>query len=89
MGGVAIAVCAIMAWYGVAFVRSGATPLFLFCYWGVFLVSLVVAMYMVLLDVRYIRLQYILGKREVFRSTLGEESFRRSLREGQDGDDEA
>ena len=51
--------------------------------WGGFLRLLFVALYIVLLDVRYIRMQYHLGKREIFRKTLGSEEFRRALREAQ------
>jgi len=36
-------------------------------------------MYMVLIDLRYIRLQYLAGRREAFRGTIGDERFRRAL----------
>jgi hypothetical protein len=38
-------------------------------------------MYVVLLDIRYIRLVYRLGQRDIFQHTLGSEEFRRALRE--------
>jgi len=48
-------------------------------YWGLFLLSLLVTFYMVLLDFRYIRLMYIQGEKELFEETLGSEEFRRAL----------
>jgi hypothetical protein len=53
-------------------------------YWGLFLVLLVVALYMVLLDVRYIRLQYLLARREIFQETLGDPTFRSALRDAEE-----
>ena len=70
-----------MAWGGT---RSGVTclsPLALLAYWGVFLVALLVALYMALIDLRYIRLQYSLGEKELFEETLGSEELRTALRE--------
>lgn len=42
-------------------------------YWLVFLVALVVALYMAVLDIRYIRLQYALEQRQLYQSSLGDE----------------
>ena len=83
MGGVAVACCALMAWYGAGTLRVDASPLFLFAYWGIFLGLLVVVFFTVLLDIRFIRLQYRLGEREIFHSTLGSEDFRRALGQAQ------
>jgi len=49
-------------------------------YWIVFLVGLLVAVYCAFLDLRYIRVQQAIAERELFRETLGEESFRKALR---------
>ncbi len=70
-----------MAWSGT---RPGVTslePVYQIAYWGLFLVSLLVALYMALLDLRYIRMQYTLGEKELFEDTLGSEEFRTALRE--------
>lgn len=50
------------------------TPL-LVCilYWFAFLAALTAALYMAFLDIRYIRLQYALEKRRLFRQSLGED----------------
>ena len=69
-----------MAWYGSETVKRDQSILFLLGYWGLFLLLVLVALYVVLLDVRYIRLQYKLGQREIFLKTLGSEEFRRALR---------
>jgi len=74
---------ALMAWYGSEnrfFLYS--LSLFL-CYWGVFLVLLITTLYIVMLDIRFIHLQYTIGQRELFRQTLGDESFRKELIEAQ------
>ena len=80
-GGLSIAAAAFMAWYGSEHATRGHSIVFLVVYWGIFLLLLLFALYMVLIDVRYIRLQYELGRREIFRRTLGSEEFRRSLQE--------
>ena len=51
-------------------------------YWGVFVLLVLAALFTALLDIRYNLVRYTMAKREVFREILGEESFRRSLREG-------
>ena len=52
-------------------------------YWCVFLFALVAAIYCALLDFRYIRVQMAVEERELFRQTLGDEAFRKALREAQ------
>jgi hypothetical protein len=42
-----------------------------------------VSIFCVALDLRHIRLQRAVEEREIFRQTLGEESFRKALREAQ------
>ena len=72
-----------MAWSGT---RPGVTsldPVYQIAYWGLFLVALLVALYMALLDLRYIRMQYSLGEKELFEDTLGSEEFRAALRKTQ------
>ena len=57
--------------------------LYLLGYWGVFLVFLLAAFYVVVLDIRYIRLQYLLAQRDAFHHTIGSEDFRRALYEAE------
>lgn len=78
-GAVAIACCAIMAWYGAQHAFMSASLLGAILYWGLCLLFLLVSLYTVLLDVRYIRLQYAIARRELFVQTLGDEKFRKSL----------
>ena len=73
--------CAFMAWYGQGSFLSENTPLFLLGYWVLFLVLLLVAFYVVILDIRYIRMQLKMGERELFRETVDNEQFRKALRE--------
>jgi TRAP-type C4-dicarboxylate transport system permease small subunit len=78
-GGIALVCCALLAWFGVDNVRADDSFVYFALYWSAFLFFLLVALYVVLLDMRYIRLQYHLGRQEIFRATLGNEEFRRAL----------
>ena len=69
-----------MAWCGTRSAITGLDPVYQFAYWGVFLAALLVALYMALLDLRYVRMQYSLGEKELFEDTLGSEDFRTVLR---------
>lgn len=68
-----------MAWYGVKPAVLGLGWPRLGVYWGIFLLSLLVTFYMVLLDFRYIRVLYAQGEKELYEETLGSEDFRRAL----------
>lgn len=76
-----------MAWVGSENLTQWTWPFQLF-YWSLFLLLLIAAMYIVIIDLRYIRLQYKLEQREVYQSTLADEEFRKALRAAQTGDDE-
>lgn len=52
-------------------------------YWLTFLLLLLVTFYIVLVDIRFIRAEYAVMKRELFRETLGDETLRRALIEGE------
>ncbi|MDQ1256299.1 MAG: hypothetical protein QG656_895, partial [Candidatus Hydrogenedentes bacterium] len=71
---------ALMAWKGADIGFERPSLLFLLGYWTLFLALLIAAGYTAVLDVRYIRLQYQLGRREVFLQTLGNEEFRKLVR---------
>ena len=88
-GGVCIACCAFMAWFGSDMwfgtddSIQDANILLMVVYWTVFTLFLVGALGCVWLDMRYIRLEYAVGKRAIFESTIGEEQFREALRQAQ------
>jgi hypothetical protein len=50
-----------------------------FIYWSIFLLLILTTLYMAVIDLRYIRLQYIAGKRDAFGRTLGDTEFRKSI----------
>lgn len=79
-GIVSLAVSAVMAWSGVALVGAGWHWLALIAWWGVALLLVLVAVYTVLLDLRFTRLHYALAEREIFMDTLGSEEFRKEIR---------
>ena len=70
-----------MAWSGT---KSGVTrldPAFQVAYWVIFLLVLLLAIYVALLDLRYVRMQYSQGEKDLFEDTLGSEEFRTALRD--------
>ena len=80
------AVCSVLIVCAMAMAAYGAKVGFLvdqpvqaLIYWSVFLLLLAVALFIVILDIRYIRLQYAVAKRELLRKTLGDETFRKAL----------
>ena len=79
-GIVSVLVSAVMAWNGVAFIGAGWHWLALIAYWGTVIALVVVAVYTVLLDLRFTQLHYVLAEREIFLETLGSEEFRREIR---------
>lgn len=72
-----------MAYFGVRIPALHHSQALFAVYWGVFLLAFVCAIYCALLDLRYIRLQMAIEERELYRQTLGDESFRKALREAQ------
>ena len=68
-----------MAWLGVEWKALRESLLFLAVYWGVFFVLFLISLFIVWLDIRYIKMQYAMGKRELFKQTLGCEEFRKTL----------
>ncbi len=70
---------ALMAWHGASAAVTASSIWHLLGYWGIFLVLIAVAAYTVVLDIRYIRLQYAIGRRRLFLQTLGSEQFRKNL----------
>jgi len=82
---VTIAACALLAYFGAANGFFLGAPVACVLYWGLFLILMVATFFIVWLDIRYIRLQYALDRRKVFRETIGNEEFRKALLE--DGDE--
>ena len=74
-----------MAWYGASAGFFLDSLWFCVGYWALFAFLFVISIYFVALDLRYIRLQYTVEKRELFRQTIGNEEFRRDLIDSQEG----
>ena len=83
-GALTIAVCTLLAWVGAKAHFFLESPVLCILYWGLFLVLMALIFLIVWLDVRYIRFQYALERRNVFRETLGDEEFRKALIQAQD-----
>ena len=82
-GAVFIASAGIMAYGGVNATLVRHSALAFFAYWGVFLVLFLAALFCAWLDMRYIRAEFAVAKRDVFQETLGDEGFRKALRDAQ------
>ena len=72
-----------MAWYGTRDGFNSQEARALFIYWGFFVLFFLTTLYMALLDIRYIFLEFKLGEREVFDDTIGNEAFRQAIRDAQ------
>ncbi len=82
-GGLAIGLSALLALFGDDTFRGERHLGFLIVYWGLFLLCLLVALFAVVLDLRYIRAQYAVEQRDAFRDTLGNKEFRETLLKAQ------
>lgn len=80
-GGITVGICALMAYFGAdqPFLRESKT-IFLI-YWGIFVVLFIVTLYIVALDIRFIRVQHSVAERDLFQETLGDKEFREALQE--------
>jgi len=76
---VAIGLAAFMAWLGSEWTALRESWMLLMAYWSVFFALFVLAMLIVWLDLRYIRLLYVLEERKILRDTLDETAFRKDL----------
>lgn len=84
IGGLALASSAAMMIFSLQIEALRNSQLLFWAYWLVFLVCLIIAVFCAFLDLRYIRMQQAIAERELFRETLGEESFRKALRARQE-----
>ena len=71
-GIVSVVVSAVMAWNGVAFIGAGWHWLALIAYWGTVIALVVVAVYTVLLDLRFTQLHYVLCGARDFSGDVGQ-----------------
>lgn len=78
-GVICLIAAGIMAWYGGATLDRKQDWVWLLGYWGVFTAFLLTAMYAVLVDVRFIKLSYKMGARDIFQETIGDPEFRKAL----------
>ena len=83
VGGICLACCGGMALFGVKLKASVVSPWVFLGYWTLFLLLFLVTLFCVLIDLRYIRAERAIMERNVFMETLGDEEFRRALREAQ------
>jgi TRAP-type C4-dicarboxylate transport system permease small subunit len=75
--------CAAMA-YGGATIAWQSWPVWaMIAYWCLFLLLLLLTFYIALIDIRFIRAEYAIMKRELFKETLGDEELRKALIEGE------
>lgn len=69
-GGFCLAGCAFLVWYAPTFMQRASSLWWVLLYWSLFLFLMGAALFVALLDIRYIRLQYRLAERELLHETL-------------------
>ncbi|MCL4218587.1 MAG: hypothetical protein KJ052_16495 [Candidatus Hydrogenedentes bacterium] len=83
-GYIILALIAFLVWNGTQWSALHKSLGWFLGYWGFVVVLVILALYLALIDIRYIRLQYLIAQREIFRETIGDEEFRKALREAQE-----
>ena len=83
VGGVSVGLCALMTFLGSGDEGLRESLVVFFVYWAIVFVLFLVAILCVLIDLRFIRAQYAVNRRDLFRETLGSSEFRETLREAQ------
>ncbi len=79
-GGVALGCAAVLALYGAEGAFPRQSPLAFFVYWGLFLACLLIAVFIAIVDWRYIKLQYAVAQREILRETMKDRELKKALR---------
>ena len=69
----------LMAWYGSDAPALQASLRYFAIYWGIFLLLLLISLYLIVLDLRFIHVQYLIARRDLLRETLEDEAFRKAL----------
>ena len=82
-GGIAIGGSAVLAYGGLHWDLPRQSLTHFIVYWLVFFIFFIAALLLALWDLRYIRAQYRYDERELFHETLGDEDFRKRLREAE------
>lgn len=76
----------LLALYSGRVVRVDASLPVLVLYWSAFIVLLMAALWMALLDVRYTRVEFKVRERELFQQTFLSEEFRQMLKNAREKD---
>ena len=69
----------LMAWFGCDAPILRTSLRYFALYWGFFILLLLVSLYFLVLDFRYIHVQYLIARRDLLRETLEDEAFRKAL----------
>ena len=78
-GGVFLLVGLLMVLLSGIVLRPGMGWLMLTAYWVVFVLLLMAALYIAMLDLRFTRLEFKMREREIFHETFMSEEFRQAL----------
>ncbi len=89
VGGVCLLVALIMAAYGPAMLRQTGHWALPLIYWAVFVVVLLAALYIALIDIRFTRLQYKLEERALFHDVFLTKELRQSMKTTETENEEA
>lgn len=83
-GGICLGVCVLMVIIGPRLEILHSSHGAFLVFWAVFAVLFMTAVYCALLDFRYTRVYHAEQERDLYKDTLGDEAFRKALREAQE-----
>ena len=88
-GGACLVICIIMAIASLDLAKPDISVWVLVGYWGIFVLLLVAAIYIAVLDFRYTRVQYKVNERDIFRDTFMTPEFRQAIQDARKEEEKA
>ena len=83
VGCVLLACCIILAYGSTRFEFPRLSLLNFALYWSIFLICMILALLIAIWDIRYIRAEFRIQERKLFREVLGNKDFRDQIRESE------
>ena len=78
-GGACLVICAVMAVASLKLATPDTSVWVLVAYWGLFLLFLMIALYVAVLDFRYTQMRYKMTEKELFRDTFMTPEFKQAI----------
>lgn len=87
-GGACLIICIIMAVASLKLATPDISPWVMLAYWGIFLVLLLAAIYIAVLDFKYSQMQFKMTERELFKDTFMTPEFRKAIQDAQKAEEQ-